>query len=110
MGTCYLFLRNDYLSGQRVLGVWNGMVDQADATNHFALLANAIWHVSGIAIDLARQTTVSCKSKQIRRYGTYLLAFGDFVARAHSDYFSGFAKDELVDRLVQHVSASVNCR
>lgn len=85
-----LFLWNDDLGGKRIFGVGNGMIHQTDATNDLALLADSVGYVGRVTVDL--------------------LAFGDLLAGTHTDNLASLADNNLVDRLVQHVGAAVDCR
>ena len=47
-----LFLRNDDLAGLGVVGVGNGVVEQADRADHLADLLRFVCSVRGVAVDL----------------------------------------------------------
>lgn len=51
-----LFLRNDDLAGLRVVGVGNGVVEQADRADHLADLLRFVCSVRGVAVDLNHQS------------------------------------------------------
>ena len=47
-----LFLRQDELGGESVLGVWYGMVQQTDTSHHPPGLLHVPGGVAGVAVDL----------------------------------------------------------
>ena len=47
-----MFLRQDELGGEGVLGVWNGMIQQTDAPHNPPGLLDVPGGVAGVAVDL----------------------------------------------------------
>ena len=81
-----LLLRNDDLTGEGILRVGNGVVEQADAAHHLSHFADAVRCVRRVAVDL--------------------LAPGGLATRAHAHHLSVLDQN-LVDWFVQHVSAAI---
>ena len=84
-------LRNDNLTRSGVVRVGNRMIKQADGAHNLARLLDAI-----CAGNVARITVE-------------LLAFGRLAAAAHANDAS-VLRHELVDRLIEHIRAAVDCR
>lgn len=82
-----LVLRYDDLSGQRIAGVWDRMVQQANATNHLCGLFDSLFDVGWVA--------------------EHLFAFGYDTATLDADD-GGAVKNDFVNRSVQHVRATID--
>merc|ERR1711976_38022 len=85
--TINLFLREDDLRRKSVFGVRDGVVQQANATDDLTGLFHLVRYVRGITVDL--------------------LALGRLRSGSDTNDLSAF-HDDLVDRLIQHVSAAVD--
>lgn len=111
-----LILRNDDLAGVGVIGVLNGVAQDADHTDHLTRLANAVRDVAGVADELLtashlqhgwERMSTSLVGKQTVT-SLYQIAVMHYLAlRLYSDHVAAF-HHYLIHRLVQHVGASID--
>lgn len=92
----HLLLGNDELHAVVVVRGGDGVLEEADGADDFAVFVHLLLTFLGLVVE------------EVCRVGDELVGLDGLVAGPHAHKLAVVAGDDLVDRLVEHVGAAVD--